>query len=94
MIGALESPNIGEPLAKNVSIVTLAGPSGWIVGVGCITSSDSLEIPSKLKKTMTKTTAEIPAPIAKDGPCINDLRIFSDHLVFVLIGLVCPFFSY
>jgi len=75
---ALGFPSIGEPFAKNVSIVIFGGPDSWIVKVGSITSSASFEIPSNPKNTTIITIDEIAAPIARDGPWINENWNFCD----------------
>ena len=65
-------PKMGDPLAKNVFRVIFAGPTCCIVGVGSIFNSVGFEKPSNPMNAITSTTDEIMAPIASDGPWINE----------------------
>jgi len=67
--GALGLPNIGDPLSKNVLIVTFAGPICSTVGVGSSTSPVSFWLNPKNMPIIT--TDAIIAPIPSEGPCIN-----------------------
>jgi len=53
-------------------MVIFGGPDSWIVGVGSITSSTSFEIPSNPKNATIIIIDAIAAPIAREGPWINE----------------------
>ena len=76
---------MGEPFAKNVSVVIFGGPTCCMVGVGSITNSVLFEILSNPTNAMIIAIDVIPAPITREGPCINDDWNFLVHLVFCAI---------
>ena len=85
-MGALESPNIGEPFKTNVSIVIFAGPICSTFGVGSISNSCSLsELFIPKITTMIVIDASM-APIASEGGCNNNFQFFKVHLVFCSIS--------
>ena len=85
-MGALGSPNIGDPFKTNVSIVIFVGSIWSISGVGSINNSCLSHESFIPNITTTIVIDAIMAPIASEGACNNKSFIFKVHLVFCSIS--------
>jgi len=88
VIGASGLPNTGDPLSKNVLIVTFAGPICSIVGVGSSTSPVSFWLNPKNMPIITIDA--ITAPIPSEGPCINKQFNFLNTFSLLFYGVDEP----